>query len=584
MHLPVDQSCRHTVKMTMDDRLRRMHRNTMFPLSTYSMLIVTQLLVFSMLWSSQVVRGQLIGTNICGCQPATYTFTFDFALTCDDNNVEGGPGINATACLTEVRGKDEVPDEELIPVTVQTVQIFELDQNLQVFAQTVRTGTFVDGSNFTYTSIISTITDLEDVASLPRGLQLVITGLNNKEEATVQTYIITYLNECGIFPILTEGQTSGWTIFVSWVWLPMFISSFYSNFLYSYVFQSDLGDPPSTICPAVPSMAPITSIPGTSSPTFSPMTLPSLSPSSTPIMLDAPTRAPSLATFAPVVPETEAPAVPAPVPVPIPIETDAPVDIVPPTCAPIGHGGNGGGKGNGGKGKGGKGNSSGKGDDGGKGSGKGEGSGKGDDGGKGSGKGGDSGKGGKGDDSGNEGKGGKGGGKGDDESSSGKGEGSGIRKKKVYDGKMDKLSTEDEYRRLGTGGIECPEIPDDDYYIGKGKGGGKGTMSEGKGGGGKGTMSEGKGGKGDGGKGMMNGGSGKGGKGNGGKGDSEGMGGKGEETEDGGKGKGSSVVMKKPKDSSSSKMEITRTSGGKGKLMSKEDDIDDDYDDEGKNR
>ena len=157
---------------------------------------------------------QMIGTDICGCQPQTYTFTLDFDLTCDDDTVSG-PGINETACLTEIRGQDVVPDEDLIPVTVQTIQIFELDENQQVFSQTVRTGTFLDGSNFTYTSVISTITDLDDVDALPRGLQLVITGLNNKEQATVQTYIITYFNDCGIFPILTEGQHIGWTIFVS---------------------------------------------------------------------------------------------------------------------------------------------------------------------------------------------------------------------------------------------------------------------------------------------------------------------------------------------------------------------------------
>ena len=175
-----------------------------------SAIIVTITLLFV---TSSVV-GQLVGTDICGCQPATYTFTFDFDLICDDTNV-AGPGINDTACLTEVRGEDQVPDEDLIPVTVQSVQIFELDQNLKVFSQTVRTGTFVDGSNFTYTSIISTLTDFDNVTALPRGLQLVITGLNNKEESTVNTYIITYTNDCGVFPIITEGQTAGWTIFVS---------------------------------------------------------------------------------------------------------------------------------------------------------------------------------------------------------------------------------------------------------------------------------------------------------------------------------------------------------------------------------
>lgn len=79
---------------------------------------------------------RMIGVDICGCQPATYEFTFNFDQICDDSNV-AGPGINETACLTEIRGRDEVPDEELVPVSVQSVQIFELDQIQQVRAYCV---------------------------------------------------------------------------------------------------------------------------------------------------------------------------------------------------------------------------------------------------------------------------------------------------------------------------------------------------------------------------------------------------------------------------------------------------------------
>ena len=126
-----------------------------------------------------------------------------------------GPGINATACLTEIRGQDDVvPDEELVPMSVQNIQIFELDQNLQVVAQTVRVGSFVNGSNFTYATIISTRPESINPTSLPHGLQLVITGLNRNEATVVNIYIIIYTNDCGIFPILIEGQTAGWTIFV----------------------------------------------------------------------------------------------------------------------------------------------------------------------------------------------------------------------------------------------------------------------------------------------------------------------------------------------------------------------------------
>jgi hypothetical protein len=155
----------------------------------------------------------LIGTDICGCQPATYTFTFDFNLTCDDTDV-AGPVIFKD-CYTGILGQEEVPDAELVPVIVQNVQIFELDQNLQVSAQTERVGTFDDGSNFTYTSVISTMPDQLNPTSLPRGLQLVITGLNDKQEVTVQSITFIYTNDCGVFPVLTAGETAGWTIFVS---------------------------------------------------------------------------------------------------------------------------------------------------------------------------------------------------------------------------------------------------------------------------------------------------------------------------------------------------------------------------------
>jgi hypothetical protein len=170
-------------------------------------------------WLAHASMGQLIGTDICGCQPVNYTFTLDFGLACSDSNV-GGPGIKAATCLTEVRDENGVPGEDLIPVTVSAIEIIELDKNLQVLSQTIRTGDFVSGSNFTYTSIISTISDLSNIASLPRGLMVLISAENSKKQMTVQTNIIVYTNDCLVFPILTEGQKQGWTIFVSTGRLP----------------------------------------------------------------------------------------------------------------------------------------------------------------------------------------------------------------------------------------------------------------------------------------------------------------------------------------------------------------------------
>jgi hypothetical protein len=162
----------------------------------------------------QSTRAQQIGVDVCACQPSVYEFTFDFELTCDDQSV-GGAGITDTTCLTELRGEQNQEDADLLPVAVGQVSIFELDQNLDVIAQTVNTGLFLSGSTFTYTSIIATEPELLDPASLPRGIQLVFIGVNALNQAIVNTFAILYNNDCGVFPLLRVGQQAGWIIFVS---------------------------------------------------------------------------------------------------------------------------------------------------------------------------------------------------------------------------------------------------------------------------------------------------------------------------------------------------------------------------------
>jgi hypothetical protein len=144
-------------------------------------------------------------------------------LTCDDQNV-GGPGISDTTCLTELRGEDDQDDADLRPVSVGQVSIFELDQNLDVIAQTVNTGNFISGDTFRYTSIIATEPDMLNPDSLPRGIQLVFIGINELNQAVVNTFAILYDNDCGVFPLLREGQMAGWSILVSTHVFGMFVA------------------------------------------------------------------------------------------------------------------------------------------------------------------------------------------------------------------------------------------------------------------------------------------------------------------------------------------------------------------------
>jgi hypothetical protein len=54
-----------------------------------------------------------------------------------------------------------------------------------------------------------------NASSIPRGFQLSITGRNALEETIVNNWVVLYDNNCGIFPVVTEGMIAGWTVFVS---------------------------------------------------------------------------------------------------------------------------------------------------------------------------------------------------------------------------------------------------------------------------------------------------------------------------------------------------------------------------------
>lgn len=172
-------------------------------------LLLVVLLLGSVL---PTAHSQTVGTEICACQPATYEFTLDFDLTCDDTNV-GGPGINASACVlnTDV----ELNVTNFRPNIVTTIQILELNQDFEVLAQTPLEGEFADGDTFRYTSIIAGQVGELDPADIPRGFQLSMAGRNSNEEDLVNFWLIIYDNNCGVFPVVLEGQQIGWTIFVS---------------------------------------------------------------------------------------------------------------------------------------------------------------------------------------------------------------------------------------------------------------------------------------------------------------------------------------------------------------------------------
>jgi hypothetical protein len=170
-----------------------------------------------------------VGVTICACQPDFYEFTLNFTLTCDDTDITSElPGINDTTCRVSPVSSQNVTDE--VPVVVTSVQILELGPppKYPILFETTFPLQLSDGGKFNYTSVAAKPEDITTEDKVPSGLQLSIIGRNQDEEEILNYWLIVYDNDCGIWPLLEEGQKIGWTVFTG------------------------LGVPSQFICPAAP--------------------------------------------------------------------------------------------------------------------------------------------------------------------------------------------------------------------------------------------------------------------------------------------------------------------------------------------
>lgn len=207
-----------------------------------------------LLATTGLVGGQQ--TDICSCAPNTYEFTLDFSLFCPPVNITIGDAVTATSCLVNPFADPSVTD--LIPVAVQTIDILELNQNLLVRSQETIDGNFGDGDTFQYASYVGVPGQVNEPADLPRAIQLNIIGTNAADEQIINVFIITFSNNCGTYPVLSEGMYAGWTRF------------------------SDLGPPDREYCPVVPTDSP-TAAPSSTTPEPTPPPVVDPTPAPTPV-------------------------------------------------------------------------------------------------------------------------------------------------------------------------------------------------------------------------------------------------------------------------------------------------------------
>jgi hypothetical protein len=156
-----------------------------------------------------------VGTEICACQPSQYTMILNFALECDDKDIDESvvAGVQETACVVEGTVKDmDLTDP--FPVLVRNITITELDQELQPVKQDRLSGEFLDGAEISYTSFTAAEPGRVDPTSLPAGLQVELTGSNAGGELLKNIYVILFNQNCSIYPVLTDGMQIGWTVFV----------------------------------------------------------------------------------------------------------------------------------------------------------------------------------------------------------------------------------------------------------------------------------------------------------------------------------------------------------------------------------
>jgi len=157
---------------------------------------------------------QRIGIDICACQPAAYTFTFNFSLGCADTSIiPFQNGIGNVSCTVAPELDDNITD--FSPALVTRAEVYELDQQKDVIGFSPVQGPFFDSQSFRYVSVIAGQTNNTNPLFIPSAIQLSIYAINFEEQAMVNFWVIEFTNECNIYPVILEGETIGWTILVS---------------------------------------------------------------------------------------------------------------------------------------------------------------------------------------------------------------------------------------------------------------------------------------------------------------------------------------------------------------------------------
>lgn len=160
-----------------------------------------------------------LGIDSCACSPSFYEFTLDLSFNCD-TDVTYGDGIVLTQCTilpstTTDSNSSSNNSTDLTPTIITTINITELDQNLNIIQKDSIYVPLNSGDTFSYSSVTSNYVIWNDTADgdlklLPRALQLTLLGINRNNIPIIFTGVIVYMDDCNIDSTILVNSTIGW--------------------------------------------------------------------------------------------------------------------------------------------------------------------------------------------------------------------------------------------------------------------------------------------------------------------------------------------------------------------------------------
>ena len=229
-----------------------------------------------------------VGISVCACQPSEYELELNFGAPCHDNDFNGLPGIESTACFLNSDSQTDVTD--FIPTLVTNIEFHEFNRFLETVQDVPLTGPFDNGESIRFSSITASNPSLNE-HQLPHGIQMIFSDLNAINQQIEMNWVIMFTDDCDVYPVLQEGQTHGWTVFVCIYFsltrtcclsdLLQTNGCFFSLRPFCFV-QTNLSAPLTAYCPTPTVVTGTPSTPTTTLvPTPSPQTvLPTIAPSS----------------------------------------------------------------------------------------------------------------------------------------------------------------------------------------------------------------------------------------------------------------------------------------------------------------